>query len=171
MLQLDLLHSSFEQVRGQKEDFAAAFYNRLFTKFPQTQPLFASTDMKQQHNVLMAALGMVINALRNGEQEQLASVLRELGHRHRTYGVNPEHYQMVAAALLETFADFFGSAWTRELHDAWTEAYGAIVSLMLPSSTPQHPLRPSFITRVTKFLTRVPSSFAKPEASSPAMRK
>ncbi len=171
MLQLDLLHSSFEQVCGQKEDFAAAFYKRLFTKFPQTQPLFAYTDMKRQQNVLMAALGMVINALRNGEQEQLASILRELGQRHSTYGVNPEHYQMVAAALLETFADFLGSAWTRELHDAWTEAYGAIVRLMLPSSTPQHPLRPSFITRVSRFLTRVPSSFVKPEASSPAMRK
>lgn len=157
MLQIDLLQSSFEQVCGQKEDFAAAFYNRLFKKFPQTQSLFASTDMKRQQNVLMAALGMVINTLRNGEQEQLASVLRELGQRHSTYGVNPEHYQMVAAALLETFADFFGSAWTWELHNAWTEAYGAIVSLMMPPSTPQHPPRPSFITRVTRFLTRVPS--------------
>lgn len=132
MLQIHVLQSSFEQVRGQKEDFAAAFYNRLFKKFPQTQPLFASTDMKRQRNVLMAALAMVINALRNGEQEQLASGLRELGQRHSNYGVNPQHYQMVAAALLETFADFLGSAWTRELHDAWTEAYGAIVSLMLP---------------------------------------
>jgi hemoglobin-like flavoprotein len=162
MVQLDLLQSSFEQVCGQKEDFAAAFYNRLFTRFPQTQPLFAYTDMKRQQSVLMAALAMVITALRKGEQEQLASVLRELGQRHRTYGVNPEHYQMVAAAPLETFADFLGSAWTRELQDAWTEAYGAIVNLMMPPSTPQHPPRPSFITRVTSFLTRVPSSFAKP---------
>jgi hemoglobin-like flavoprotein len=153
MVQLDLLQSSFEQVCGQKEDFAAAFYKRLFTKFPQTQPLFASTDMKRQQNTLMAALAMVINALRNGEQEQLALVLRELGHRHRTYGVNPEHYQMVAAALLETFADFLGSAWTRELQDAWTEAYGAIVRLMLPASTSEQPQRSSFITRVTRFLT------------------
>jgi len=142
MLQLDLLQSSFEQVRGQKQDFAAAFYNRLFTKFPQTQSLFASTDMKRQQNMLMAALAMVINTLKNDENEQLASALRELGQRHSTYGVSAEHYQMVAAALLETFADCLGGRWTRELHDAWTEAYGGIVSLMLSSPAPQHPRDP-----------------------------
>ena len=152
MLRVDLLESSFEQVLGQKEDFAAAFYHRLFTQFPQTQQLFAHTNMERQQKVLMSALAMVINSLRNAEHEKLASVLKDLGQRHSGYGVRAEHYQMVATALLETFAVFLGSAWTRELKNAWIDAYGAIVALMLPSSAPQHPKQTGFISRLTRLI-------------------
>jgi hemoglobin-like flavoprotein len=148
MLEVTLLESSFEQVARNKEDFAAVFYQRLFAQFPQTQPLFAQTDMKHQQNALLAALALVISALKNGEQEKLASVLKGLGQRHVSYGVRPEHYQMVAVALLETFALFLGSEWTPQLKDAWTEAYKAIVALMLPPAAPQERKRFGFLTRL-----------------------
>jgi hemoglobin-like flavoprotein len=68
--------------------------------------------------------------------------------------VRPEHYQMVATALLETFAIYLGRAWTRELNDAWTEAYGAIVALMLPQSTSEDRKQPRFMSRLITRLTR-----------------
>ena len=154
MLRVDLLQSSFEQVLGQKEAFAETFYQRLFILYPQTGQLFAHTDMKRQQNALMAALATVISSLKNAEQEQLASILKELGQRHVSYGVRPEHYQMVATALLETFAIYLGTAWTRELNDAWTEAYEAIVALMLPQPTSEDRKQPRFMSKLITKLTR-----------------
>jgi hemoglobin-like flavoprotein len=154
MLQVALLQSSFEQVARNKEDFAAVFYQRLFSQFPQTQYLFVHTDMKRQQNALMAALAMVISSLKNAELEKLTSALKELGQRHASFGVRPEHYQMVAVALLETFALFLGSAWTPQLKDAWTEAYETVVGLMLPPAAPKERKRLRFITRLIPLVNK-----------------
>lgn len=153
MLRVDLLESSFRQILGQKEAFAETFYQRLFMLYPQTRQLFAHTNMRQQQNVLMAALATVISSLKRAEQEKLASILKELGWRHVGYGVRPEHYQMVATALLETFAIYLGRAWTRELNDAWTEAYGAIVALMVPQPASEDGRRPGLMSRLIIRLT------------------
>ncbi len=65
----------------------------------------------------------------------LTEQLRALGEKHRDYGVKPEMYGWVGASLLETLASVAGDAWTPELSTAWSEAYGAIASLMQSSSS------------------------------------
>lgn len=88
--------------------------------------------MKRQQASLVAALALVISSLKDSKTDQLASVLQDLGQRHTGYGVKPEHYPLVGDVLLKTFADFLGNKWTTELNDAWSDAYTAIVGLMLP---------------------------------------
>src|SRR6266851_4547967 len=55
-LQIELLESSFQAIAPQGEAFVTAFYERLFTQFPQTRAFFASTDMKEQRKKLLGAL-------------------------------------------------------------------------------------------------------------------
>jgi len=62
-----LLKQSFDLVAPQKEAFAEAFYNRLFTLYPQTKPLFAKADMKRQQSSLMATLAAVVKGVINGD--------------------------------------------------------------------------------------------------------
>ncbi len=128
-LQIELLESSFQAIASCGEAFVTAFYERLFTRFPQTRAFFASTDMKEQRKKLLGALALVIQNLR--KPEVLTSALTGLGQRHVTYGVRPEHYPIVGAVLLETFADFLGERWTPAHHDAWAEAYEAVCAIML----------------------------------------
>jgi len=45
--------------------------------------------------------------------------------------VTSEMYGWVGSSLLATLAEVTGPAWTPELNAAWTEAYGAIVSMMV----------------------------------------
>ncbi len=132
-LKVNVLAESFDLVVPQKEAFAEAFYNRLFILYPQTSVLFKDTDMKRQQASLVAALALVISSLQKSNTDQLASVLEGLGQRHVGYGVKPEHYPLVGDVLLKTFADFLGNKWTTELNDAWSDAYTAIVGLMLPN--------------------------------------
>jgi|SRR5579863_7894481 len=128
-LQIALLEKSFQLIAPQGEAFVIAFYEHLFTQYPQTRDFFASTSMKEQHKKLLGALALVIQSLR--KPEALASTLKSLGQRHVNYGVRPEHYPIVGIILLSTFAEFLGDDWTTEYHNAWTEAYGVITTIML----------------------------------------
>lgn len=123
-----LLRMSFDQIAPNKEEFAAAFYNRLFASFPETEHLFAKTDMRRQQNALMAAVALVVTGVEKGQD--VVPVLKELGQRHKTYGVTTEHFPMVAQALLETFDEFLGPQWTPEVKGTWVEAYTIIASTM-----------------------------------------
>ena len=141
-LHIELLETSFQAIAPRGEAFVTAFYDRLFTTYPQTRAFFASTDMKEQRKKLLGALLLVIQNLR--KPEVLTSALKGLGCRHVEYGVRPEHYPIVGAILLETFANFLGDAWTPEYHDAWAQAYEVVCSIMLEGAETAPGLLPSF---------------------------
>jgi hemoglobin-like flavoprotein len=132
-LQIEVLETSFQEIAPQGAAFVAAFYERLFAEFPQTQAFFTTTDMKEQKKKLLGALLLVIQNLR--KPEVLAPALQGLGQRHATYGVRPEHYPIVGAVLLDTFAAFLRERWTPERRDAWAQAYQAVSALMLQGAT------------------------------------
>ena len=128
-LQIDVLETSFQEIAPQGEAFVAAFYERLFAHYPQTKAFFTTTDMKEQKKELLGALMLVTQNLR--KPDALAPALAGLGQRHAAYGVRPEHYPIVGAVLLDTFASFPGERWTPARRDAWAQAYQAIYALML----------------------------------------
>lgn len=128
-LRIDLLEKSFKSLSSRGEEFAAAFYDRLFEKHPEVKPMFAQTDMKEQEKKLLGALALVVNNLR--KPDVLGIALRDLGQKHQEMGVLHEHYPIVGGVLLETFAKFIGpKKWTPELEKAWADAYGAVLEGM-----------------------------------------
>ena len=128
-LKVELLEQSFELVKPSAAGFAASFYNNLFTTYPEAKPLFANTDMKKQQQMLVSALVLVVDNLRN--PDKLQETLKGLGARHVKYGTLPEHYPLVGNALLTTFEQYLKEDWKPEVKEAWVEAYGAITKLML----------------------------------------
>ena len=128
-VQGELLESSFQAVVLHGEAFVTAFYERLFTRFPETRALFAATDMLEQRKKLQRSLALIVEHIQH--PEVLGDMLKGLGQRHVTYGVRPEHYPLMGAVLLETFADFLGKHWTQAHHDAWVKGFEAVCSLML----------------------------------------
>jgi len=128
-VQGELLESSFQAIVLHGEAFVTAFYERLFTRFPETRAFFAATEMSEQRKKLQRTLAMIVEHIQH--PEPLAGMLQELGQRHVTYGIRPEHYPLVGEVLLETFADFLGKHWTQAHHDAWVKGFEAVSSLML----------------------------------------
>ena len=126
---IEVLEQSFDRVRPHATEFASSFYNNLFTDYPQLRPLFANTSMEDQKKKLMISLVLVIDNLRNFAY--LTTLLKNLGERHVRYGTMREDYPMVGATLLKTFESYLGTDWTPEVKQAWTDAYGLIVNLML----------------------------------------
>lgn len=85
--------------------------------------------MKKQQQMLVAALVLVVDNLR--DPDKLQETLKGLGARHVKYGTLPEHYPLVGNALLTTFEQYLKADWTAEVKQAWVDAYGAITALML----------------------------------------
>ncbi len=128
-LNVALLRASFEVVATANPRFVHRFYEVLFERYPQTRPMFPASGMARQEEMLTGALIAVLDHLEDAPW--LTETLGALGAKHVDYGVTREMYDWVGASLLATLAEVAGSAWTPELNAAWTEAYGAIVSLML----------------------------------------
>jgi len=125
--QIDLVQKSFQKVVPIAATAADLFYDRLFEIAPQTRSLFPS-DMAEQKKKLMAMLGTAVTNLH--KLDTILPAVKELGKRHKTYGVTADQYAPVGAALLWTLEKGLGPDFTPETKAAWTEAYTALAGVM-----------------------------------------
>lgn len=125
--QISLIQSSWASVVPIQDTAAGLFYQRLFSLDPAIQPMFKG-DMKEQGRKLMAMLNAVVNGLTR--LDELVPVAQQLARRHVGYGVQPQHYDTVGAALLWTLEQGLGSAFTDEVKTAWATAYGTLSQVM-----------------------------------------
>ena len=132
-LNIDALEGSFDQVAARGDELVESFYERLFAVAPGVRPLFAGTDLKRQKGMLLAALVLLRNSLR--DLESVTPKLRDLGARHVRYGALPEHYPIVGEVLIASMAEVAGDAWTVEYEQAWTEAFAVVSAAMLDGAS------------------------------------
>src|SRR5947209_3826466 len=126
--QVELVQRSFAKIAPISEQVAVIFYDRLFEVAPTVKSMFPA-DLTEQRRKLMATLAVVVNGL--GNLESVLPAASALARRHVSYGAKPEHYPVVGGALLWTLEKGLGEAWTREVADAWTAAYGTLSGYMI----------------------------------------
>jgi hemoglobin-like flavoprotein len=122
-----MVQQTFAQVLPISEQAAAMFYARLFELDPSLRPLFKS-DIREQGKKLMQMIGYCVAKL--NALDEIVPGVKELGRKHAAYGVKPEAYQTVGAALLWTLEKGLGPAFTPEAKAAWTAVYGILASTM-----------------------------------------
>jgi hemoglobin-like flavoprotein len=127
-LQINLVQESFAKVAPISEQAAVLFYDRLFEVAPTVRAMFPD-DMKEQRKKLMATLAVVVNGL--SHLEAVLPAASALAKRHVSYGAKPEHYPVVGGALLWTLEKGLGEAWTPDVAEAWTAAYGTLSGYMI----------------------------------------
>jgi hemoglobin-like flavoprotein len=126
--QVTLVQQSFTKVAPISDQAAVIFYDRLFEIAPQVKAMFPS-DLTEQRKKLMATLAVVVNGLSN--LESILPAASALATRHVGYGAKAEHYPVVGSALLWTLEKGLDAAWTPEVAEAWTAAYGTLTGYMI----------------------------------------
>jgi hemoglobin-like flavoprotein len=129
--QKQLVQESFALVEPIAEQAAELFYNHLFEIAPEVKPLFKG-DMAEQQRKLMATLKIAVAGL--DDPERLIPVVQSLGERHKGYGVEDAHYDIVGEALLWTLEQGLGENFTTEVCDAWTAVYTLLASVMIEAA-------------------------------------
>ena len=125
--QVALVQSSFGLVMPILESATRMFYDRLFEIDPSLRRMFRSPQ-EDQARKLAHVLTVVVKAL--NRPEQILPVVEDLGRRHSVYGVRPEHYATVGAALLWTLERGLGEAFSDDVREAWAAAYALLSSTM-----------------------------------------
>jgi hemoglobin-like flavoprotein len=136
--EIRLVRESFAKVEPIAEEAAALFYDRLFQIDPGTEALF-SGDIAAQGRKLMGALKTTVAGL--DRFDQLVPVLKIMGQRHVSYGVEFKHYESVAKALLWTLKQGLEDAFTPATEQAWAKAYGALAEVMMKGAQEPPPTR------------------------------
>jgi hemoglobin-like flavoprotein len=131
--QIRIVQETFELVKPIAGVAAELFYNRLFELDPSLRPMFKA-DLSEQKIKLMATLAFAVAGL--SRPEQILGAVSELGKRHATYGVQPDHYRVVGSALLWTLEQGLGEKFTPCVADAWGAAY-SLVSMTMQSAAQQ----------------------------------
>ena len=129
--QVLLVRSSFAKIEALGDRAASLFYDRLFVVDPSLRPLFRGEPAAQRVK-LMAALRTVVGAL--DRLDQVLPVVRDLGRRHAQYGVEPEHYATVGAALIWTLGQGLGPDFTVATRRAWVAAYSLLAWSMIAAA-------------------------------------
>ncbi len=122
-----LAQQAFATLQPLADEFGMLFYSRLFELDPALRRLFKH-DLANQAHSLMTMLQLAIEGL--DAPEQFSHAIHNLGVRHLDYGVLPEQYVTVQAALLWTLAHALGPAFTPEVATALTEALSTIINQM-----------------------------------------
>jgi nitric oxide dioxygenase len=126
--QITLVRTTFSEILLIADPAAALFYTRLFELDPALRPMFPA-NLEEQGRKVIQVLAFVVHGLDN--LEVLAPALRAIGRRHAGYGARPEYYETVASALLYALELGLGEAFTPDVRDAWTAAYGLLAETML----------------------------------------
>ena len=123
-----LVRESFASVCEYSDSVVVLFYGRLFELAPQTRDMF-KVDIRTQARKLTDMLTAVVDAL--DRFDQLRPMLPELGQKHTGYKVQPEHYQVLTAALTWAFGQALGGEFSRETRAAWEQLLHAVSAVML----------------------------------------
>jgi NAD(P)H-flavin reductase/hemoglobin-like flavoprotein len=126
-----IVKESFAQIEPVADKAVAYFYGRLFAENPGLRALFPPA-MDVQRDRLFHALTRMVWSI--DSPDTLATYLSQLGRDHRKFGVLPEHYGALGRALLATIRRFAGDAWSPEIGQAWTAAYGTAAAIMIQAA-------------------------------------
>ncbi len=123
---------TFEMITPLADTFALIFYDRFFQLEPTIRPLFKN-DMTLQREKLMIMLAFIVRGL--DRPDLFISELQEMGNRHVSYGVLPDHYPILKDAVLIALDVSLGEKMTDEIRVAWEKTLLIITDIMLTGAT------------------------------------
>jgi hemoglobin-like flavoprotein len=114
-------------------DVGAMFYDRLFSIDPSLRSLFKD-NIVETGRLLMTVVSVAIDNL--DQMERIIPAIRNLGRRHRGYGVKPADYEAGKDAFLWAIEQALGEDFTPPVRDAWLTWYQSLAAEMQTSNPP-----------------------------------
>ncbi len=126
--QIQLVQDSWILVKPVAEDAGMIFYEKLFVAAPGVRHLFKE-DLQDQAGKLTTMLSYVVTKL--SVLDEIIAEVEALGKRHKAYGAEPAHFDVVGNCLIATLKDGLAEKWTDDLREAWVAAFGVLKMAML----------------------------------------
>jgi hemoglobin-like flavoprotein len=126
--QQSLVQHSWDKLEPLITHVAELFYDRLFELDPSLEELLPAS-LTEPSTQLVQVLGQAVAGA--NDLSRIAPVVRELGRRHREYGMRVGHYVTAGDALLWTLEQSLAEDFTPRMKEAWEATYQALSALLL----------------------------------------
>ncbi|WP_368737145.1 NO-inducible flavohemoprotein [Vibrio marinisediminis] len=99
------------------------FYQRMFNHNPELKDIFNMTHQQtgRQSVALFEAIAAYAKNIEN--LSALTQAVERIAHKHTSFNIQAEHYQIVGHHLIETLRELAPDTFTPEVEQAWTAAY------------------------------------------------
>ena len=107
------------------------FYSKLFFENPELRKMFPE-NMEAQYRKLIEMLNVIVARLE--KLDELKSEITSMAERHVSYGVKPQHYNLVGVALIWTLQKALSDEWDDETKAAWINCYTILSGTMITAA-------------------------------------
>lgn len=128
---IDIVKSTVPVLETHGEAITTRFYQLLFGNHPELLNIFNHANQKQNKQQKALAGAVYVAAKYIDNLEAIIPVVKQIGHKHRSLGIKPEHYPIVGKHLLLAIKDVLGEAATDEILAAWGNAYSEIAKAFI----------------------------------------
>ncbi len=128
---IDVIKSTVPVLEEFGEAITTRFYTMMFDNHPELLNIFNHANQKQGRQQQALASAVYAAAANIDNLESILPVVNQIGEKHRSLGVKPEHYPIVGKHLLMAIQDVLGEAATPEIMGAWEKAYGVIADVFI----------------------------------------
>ncbi|MBV8042096.1 NO-inducible flavohemoprotein [Pluralibacter sp.] len=107
----------------------AHFYDRMFTHNPELKDIFNMSNQRNdsQREALFNAIAAYASNIDN--LAALLPAVEKIAHKHTSFQIKPEQYNIVGGHLLATLDEMFSPG--QEVLDAWGKAYGVLANVFI----------------------------------------
>lgn len=128
---IDVIKATVPVLAEYGEKITTRFYQQMFEAHPELLNIFNHANQKQgrQQQALAATVYAAANYIDN--LQAIIPVVKQIAHKHRSLGIQPEHYPIVGTHLLGAIKDVLGPAATDEIIEAWGRAYNIIADVFI----------------------------------------
>ncbi len=123
----EIVKSTAPLLKDKGEDVTTRMYQILFSKYPETEALFKNAN----NQPAKLATAITAYAANIDKLENLDKAVEVMAQRHVSAEVKPEHYSMVADALLTAMTEVLGTdVVTEDVSSAWGEAFNFLAEIL-----------------------------------------
>ncbi|WP_391560416.1 NO-inducible flavohemoprotein [Robertmurraya sp.] len=128
---IEMIKSTVPVLEVHGKAITTRFYQLMFSNNPELLNIFNHANQKQGRQQTALANAVYAAAANIDNLGAILSTVKQIGQKHRSLGIKPEHYPIVGRNLLAAIKDVLGNAATDEIIQAWAEAYGVIADAFI----------------------------------------
>src|SRR5699024_2990235 len=128
---INIIKSTVPVLEEHGKTITTVFYKNMFAEHPELLNIFNHANQSQGRQQTALANTVYAAAANIDNLEAIVPAVIQIGHKHRSLGILPEHYPIVGEHLLGAIKEVLGDAATPEIIDAWADAYGVIADAFI----------------------------------------
>jgi len=128
---IDVVKSTIPLLASAGTAITDHFYRRMFSHNPELLDIFNASH--QHSGAQKAALFEAIAGYAHhiDDVSALTAVIERIAQKHTSFNIQAHHYPIVGHHLIETLRELAGDAFTPDVEEAWSAAYGVLADVFI----------------------------------------